>query len=123
MGRGYDAFEHLDYPTGVVQGVVTGCVSLVAACQRTLDDHAGGADPWVWSARHAGAVLGFLACCRSPQDELRRPLQLMPWQRWIIGEVYGWVDPDTGVRRFREALVFVSQKERENRLVRGAHAV
>ena len=120
MGHNYPLSEHLVYPHAVLDGRIPACKALVAACTRTLNDHAGdGAGRWTWSEGHAAAVLAFLGHCRSPQDDQHRALVLMPWQQWIVGEVYGWVDRDTKLRRFREALVFVGKKNGKTALAGG----
>ena len=119
MSLRYPITEHLTYPRQVLAGEIPACKSLVAACQRSLDEHAGDVDGWIWSEGHAAAVLAFLSECRSPQDDKRRRLELMPWQKWIVGEVYGWVAPDTLGRRFREALIFVAKKNGKTALCGG----
>lgn len=37
-------------------------------------------------------------------------LQLMHWQRHVIRDIFGWVDRQTGYRRFRYVFVFVPRK-------------
>jgi len=39
-----------------------------------------------------------------------QPLQLMNWQCFCLMNVYSWVHKDTGLRRFRKALIIVSRK-------------
>ena len=37
-------------------------------------------------------------------------LVMQPWQHFIVGSMFGWVNKDTGMRRFRESLIFVGRK-------------
>ena len=38
------------------------------------------------------------------------PFELMIWQQFVIWNVFGWYDKDTGRRRFRYAFVLISRK-------------
>jgi hypothetical protein len=35
------------------------------------------------------------------------PLRLMPWQRLVFANLFGFVEPGTSTRRFRQGVVFV----------------
>ena len=47
------------------------------------------------------------------------PFDLEPWQAAIVGNLFGWVDGRTGLRRYREALVFVARKNGKTSLAAG----
>lgn len=38
------------------------------------------------------------------------PFLLEPWQGAIVASLFGWVDATTGLRRYREAFIFVARK-------------
>ena len=40
----------------------------------------------------------------------RTPFYLEPWEQAIIANLFGWVDKDTGFRRYQECLLYVPRK-------------
>lgn len=47
------------------------------------------------------------------------PVQLELWQQAIVGHLYGWKSQQTGLRRFREAFIFVPRKNGKSLTVSG----
>lgn len=43
------------------------------------------------------------------------PLELEPWQVWLVGSLFGWMNPH-GLRRYRKCLVFVPRKNGKSTL-------
>lgn len=43
------------------------------------------------------------------------PLVLEPWQVWLVGSLFGWMDPE-GKRRYRKCLVFIPRKNGKSTL-------
>ncbi len=48
----------------------------------------------------------------------RRPYALREWEQAIVANLFGWVDEE-GLRRYREALIFVPRKNSKTTLVAG----
>lgn len=48
-----------------------------------------------------------------------KPFLLEDWERAIIGNLFGWVNVETGNRRYRESLVFVARKNGKTHLGAG----
>jgi phage terminase large subunit-like protein len=48
-----------------------------------------------------------------------KPLQLEPWQKFILTTVFGWVKKDSGLRRFRICYTEVSRKNAKSTLSSG----
>jgi phage terminase large subunit-like protein len=81
------------------------------ACQRFLEDLAaaeGGKGRWAFDAACAFRPI-FLAgkLCNVKGPEAGQPIRLMPWQLWMLANLFGFVDRETGIRRFRQASVWV----------------
>jgi len=84
--------------------------------QRTIrlipgyDPFATAGDCW-FDADAAQMEIDFVEeCCTRPGDDGQPvPFLLEPWQKAIIGNLYGWKRPD-GSRRYRECFVFVPRK-------------
>lgn len=69
--------------------------------------------PYVFDAEIAGKVCGFierLPHVRGIWAQKRLPLTLEPWEIFIIANLYGWINPETGLRRFRRAYIEVPRK-------------
>ena len=94
------------YAKQVTQGKLRAqcCQYEILACQRHLDDlRRQGTDnfPYIFDTTRADRVIRFFAhCIQSRGVEAGQPIQLQPWQVFDLGCTYGWVDRETGARRF-----------------------
>lgn len=48
-----------------------------------------------------------------------KPFLLEPWQKTFLANLFGWVDPVTGYRRYREAFLFIGRKNGKTPYVAG----
>ncbi|WP_235206843.1 terminase large subunit [Paenibacillus tyrfis] len=81
----------------------------IRACKRHLDDLKRQATedfPYVFDESRADRVFDwFEKCCRHVRGVFSGQLiELLPWQKFDLGCVYGWVHMETGQRRFRKAF-------------------
>lgn len=80
------------------------------ACKRHLTDLQTGA--WTWDLEAVHRVLGFFRDVlvvdntrrEGPDDPDTVPFELLPWQTFIVGSLFGWKGGD-GFRRFRTCYV------------------
>lgn len=56
--------------------------------------------------------------CRPTKGDYDR-MELLPWQHFIEANLYGWVDKETGLRRFREGLILVGSGNGKSTLITG----
>lgn len=111
------------YARDVVEGrVITGrWVRL--ACERHLRDlDRQGADkfPFVFDPSKAERVFAFFGFCRHVKGQLAgQPIELEPWQQFILGSIFGWIHRDTGLRRYRKAYVQVGRKNGKSTILSG----
>src|SRR5829696_5486663 len=103
--------EAIAYAEAVVAGrLPTGRLARLA-CERFLRDKAAadaGAGPWGFEPDLVEAALlfaGEMTNIKGP--EAGRPLRLLPWQRFVFANLFGFVERGTTTRRFRQAVVFV----------------
>ena len=88
--------------------------------------HLPGYDPvatrgecWFDDAAADKAVGFFRDCIKHVKGNMSgHPFVLAPWQRAIVGAIFGWKRPD-GTRRYREAFVFVPRKNGKTTLAAG----
>jgi len=92
------------------------------AAQRHLNDlKRQGTDefPWIFVEDKGHRPIRFMEKYCKPSKGDFDKLTIQPWQHFIIGSLYGWVHKDTGIRRFREGLIFVGRKNGKSTLISG----
>lgn len=78
------------------------------ACARHLRDvEHGPARGLLWDVAAAQDAIGFYreVLCLNGGDFEGVPYELLPWQAFIVGSLFGWKTAATGHRRFRVAYV------------------
>jgi len=128
-----------DRVTAYAQAVVTGdllaCEWVIAACQRHLSDLTRQNDPdfpFLFNPtmvdneskqfRPVERVCYFIEQLphvkgKWARDKLK--LKLEDWQVFIEGSVFGWIDRNTGLRRFKTAYIEVPRKNAKTTLCSG----
>ena len=108
------------YAEQVIAGEILACRWVRQACQRQLDDLArfkGKSGPYLFNPKltdkdgrnfyPADNLCGFIERLPHVKGPLAgEPIQLEPWQAFILTTVFGWVTPD-GKRRFRRSYIEV----------------
>lgn len=110
------------YVKDVLSGKIIACKKVKQACQRHLKDlkRQGTKEfPYVFDEEKAYRPILFIEKFCKPSKGDFESLELLPWQHFVIGSIYGWVHKDTGLRRFREALIFVGRKNGKSALQSG----
>lgn len=110
------------YVRDVLDGTIIACKKVQMACQRHLDDleRSRTTDwPFRFDESKANRVIGFMERFLSPSKGDITYMRLMPWQCFIEGSLYGWVEKETGLRRFREGLVCVGRGNGKSTLMSG----
>ena len=97
------------YAQAVVDGVYTVCKMEYLACQRHLNDlkRQGTEEfPYVFDETRADRIFDWFEkyCCHVRGVYSGQNIQLLPFQYFDLGSVFGWVHKDTGARRFSMAL-------------------
>lgn len=111
-----------EYAIGVTSHLIVTSKKVYQACKRHLNDlkRQGTSNfPFIFDEEKGYRPVGFIErFCKPSQGEYDR-LELQPWQHFIIGSLYGWVHKYTGLRRFKEGLIFVGRKNGKSTLVSG----
>ena len=80
------------------------CEYEIKACERHLRDlkRQGKKDfPYVFDTTRADRIIRWFGqCIQARGVEAGKPITLQPWQIFDLGCTYGWVEKDTGARRF-----------------------
>lgn len=109
----------VDYAHDVVDGRILACKWTKAACQRHIDDLAradsgdAGAFPCRFDATKAVKPCRFVELLPHIKGKWARNHELItlsPWQVFVTVAVFGWVNAETGKRRFRSVYIEVPRK-------------
>ncbi len=109
------------YARAIVSGRVLAGPHVRAACQRHLDDLAQGeARGLRFDVKAAERALGFFTqVLHLNGGEFEgKPFELLPWQQFIIGSLFGWMGSD-GTRRFRTAYIETAKGSGKSPLAAG----
>ena len=103
-----------DYIEGVLDGRIPACKSIVKAVERAVLDHEAGPDRGlVYHPQKAWKVIryGELFCVHTKGRWANQPFKHQGWQKFITGELFGWCNADSGLRRYRTALIEVPKRQ------------
>ena len=110
------------YANDVLDGRIVACKKVKQACERFFRDLKRAEDPqcpWTFDPVKAERPVAMMERFLVPPKGDYDRMELMPWQRFVEGNIYGWVDKATGLRRFREALIVVGRGNGKSTLVAG----
>lgn len=111
------------YPLDVLGGQITACEKVKMACRRFLNELKRSREdpeyPWIFDEAKAERPIRYMESYLTPSKGDYDRFELMPWQRFCEGNLYGWVDRRTGLRRFREGLIVVGRGNGKSTLVSG----
>ena len=75
--------------------------------------------PWAFDERLAARPIRFMETYLRPTKGNYDKMTLMPWQCFVEGNIFGWVDKKTRLRRFREALIIEGRGNGKTTLLSG----
>lgn len=110
------------YAGRLIGGDISASKENVQSARRHIRDlERQGTDdfPWVFDVEKGHRPIRFIEKKCAPSKGNSDKLVMQPWQHFVIGSLFGWVHKDTGIRRFREGLVFVSRKNGKTTLISG----
>lgn len=111
------------YPQDVLAGRIVACEKVRLACkrfERELDRaRHDPAYPWAFDERLAVRPSAFMEKFLQPTKGDYDTMELLPWECFVEGNLYGWVDKATGLRRFREGLIVIGRGNGKSTLMAG----
>jgi phage terminase large subunit-like protein len=113
------------YADEVLTGKETACIKVKQSCQRFINDLEATGNPkykWAFDLEKAYRPILFIEKFLRPSKGDYDRMELLPWQHFVEGNLYGWIDKKTGFRRFREGLVLVGSGNGKSTLVTGIAA-
>ena len=110
-----------EYAQSVVDGVRVAGPHVRGQCARHLRDlKEGGKRGLVWNVDEANKALRFYSNVLKLNggDFEGKPFELLPWQKFVVGSLFGWKGVD-GYRRFRVAYVETAKGSGKSPLAAG----
>lgn len=104
------------YCQGVESGTVDVCEDIKLAVKRFRADvkkSTKRAFRWTFNSQLADDAVTFIELLPHTKGKWaakKERIKLEPWQCFIVGNLFGWVDKKTGFRRFRQAYIKVPRK-------------
>lgn len=93
------------------------------ACQRHLDDlkrQDTDAFPYIFDESSANRIFRWFRFCKHVEGPLAgKRIELLPFQKFDLGSIFGWVHRDTGYRRFEKAYIQVARKNAKTTILAG----
>lgn len=101
--------EGTKYCFAVLDGEITAGYDIQLACFRHVQDltRQNTEDfPYTYSVEHVRKILLFASVC--PEMKTKKPVKLMPWQKFILASLIGWKNRNED-KRFTRAIVSVAR--------------
>ena len=106
------------YIQDVLSGEIPACEHVKRACQRQLDDLERDWE-YEFNEARASRVCAFIELLPHIKGEWAgKPIQLEPWQCFLLTTTFGWVDRE-GQRRFKTCYTEVPRKNAKSTLSSG----
>jgi len=110
------------YAEMIIDGTIIASKKNILAAKRHMRDLARqGTDdfPWIFVEEKGHRPIRFIEKFCRPSKGNFKQIIMQPWDHFTTGSTFGWVHKDTGIRRFRESLVFVARKNGKSTKVSG----
>ena len=105
----YNIHGYVDYVKGVLDGSIVACEYIKLACQRTIDFD--NRDDMYFDEEDVTRRINFIWKMRhSTGEHNKQHFKLLPWQLWLISQIFGWKWKDTGYRVTRKVFLMISRK-------------
>ncbi|MFT8747123.1 terminase large subunit [Liquorilactobacillus nagelii] len=89
-----------------------------SAVKRHLNDLKKSDWRWKFDENLAGKAVKFMELL--PDPKTGKPNELAPFQKFIIGSIYGWVDKNnSSIRRFTDVFISMARKNGKSLLISG----
>lgn len=98
------------------------------ACRRFLNDRKKAEAgktlkepfPYKWDEEEAEKIVDWFSLLRHSKGELAgQPIILTPWQKFVLCQIYGWRQEETGRKRFKQSFIEVGRKNAKSQMEAG----
>lgn len=111
------------YARQVVAGQIPNCKWAKLACQRQLEDLERSKSDgyrWKFSVKHGNRVCKFIENLPHVKGRWKTAnIRLEPWQCFLLTVLFGWVDKQDELRRFKTGYIEVPRKNAKTTIAAG----
>lgn len=111
------------YATEIVYGDKVACKWEKLACKRHLDDLEKSKDkdyPYMFDETRADRIFSWFRICKHVRGVYaNQPIELMDWQKFDLGNIFGWVDKKTGKRKYSTAYIRIARGNTKSTMMSG----
>jgi phage terminase large subunit-like protein len=111
------------YAREVVEGIQVAGKPERQACKRHLIDlkrQGSEVFPWVFDEAKANRIYNWFSHCAHVEGPLAgQQIELLDFQKFDLGCIFGWVHKDTGYRRFEKAYIQEARKNAKTTILAG----
>ena len=98
----------IQYAQDVADQRIAACQLVRQAANRFLTDLDNSDSQWEFRPDLAERVMRFCQLLPNIKGPIAgQPLKLMPWQCFVVANLFGWVEKGTTTRRFRQGIVYI----------------
>lgn len=111
----------MQYAQDVVDGTLPACKFIILACQRyfRMAEQAESRG-WHFDKDKAQNAIDFFSYLEPSIGEFAgKPIELMPWQQFILWNLFGWYKSEDNTRLFREAYIEIPRKNGKSTFASG----
>ncbi|MBU3145734.1 terminase large subunit [Clostridium sp. CF012] len=104
----------LDYCNKVLNGEIIAGASVKMSCERHIRDLENSKlapYKYTFDISKANDIIQYSESLILIEGSKEKPLNLYPFQDFILGSLMGWVSKETGFRRFRESYIQVARQQ------------
>ncbi|MGL4521437.1 MAG: terminase large subunit [Bacilli bacterium] len=98
------------YVDAVIAGEIITGIPVRLECERHNRYRNDPDNRWFFDVDEAARAIEFVETFCSISKSSERRLILAPWQKFIVGMLFGWKEKSTEVRRFKKALIMIARK-------------
>jgi len=113
----------ITYADDIISRKNLACRSEILACKRFKKDlNRVNTEnfPYVFDESRAARIIEWFGYCYHVRGILAgKPIELQPWQMFDLGNIFGWVHPITGKRRFKTAYIRIARGNTKSTMMSG----
>lgn len=105
----YNIHGYVEYVKGVLDGSIVACNYIKLACQRTIDFD--NRDDMYFDEEDVTRRINFIWKMRhSTGEHNKQHFKLLPWQLWLVSQIFGWKWKETGYRVTKKVFLMIARK-------------
>ena len=111
----------VQYNDALRRGEIPACRRVKAVYARLAAETQDDGGRYVFDEQRANRPIEFIErfCRHSKGEWAGKPVKLEPFQKAFIQALFGFIDRETGLRRYREAFFLVGRKNGKSTLLAG----